>query len=158
METEELLELDLGSGYYAKLFRSPTEAPRAAPQRPTKRHYALARLHLYPALPTLIQIRKFAPRCWKTNHGMYQDVKAIKEWLASFNLDANIHKTWLCNFCGMWHYECYPSDLTGQTSGKALRKSYWMILKGYAKTEYPDDPEKQKVEEEVNAIVRKVLG
>jgi hypothetical protein len=118
-------------------------------------HFAFARIHLYP-LPPPRKASPMPPACFKTLLPSFPSPGELKKWLASFCTDSHIDKIWQCIFCGQYHHESYPLDLTGQTSGKSLRRDYWIICKG--KNEISDNPEKQKRINDVNKIVRRIYG
>lgn len=64
--------------------------------------------------------------CLTTGMMAFGDEARIKSWFA---LSA-IYEKKVCDSCGMIHVECYPREMTGTSSGKGLRKDYFLRTKG----------------------------
>ncbi len=104
------------------------------------RHYALAKSSAPPRrrirppfAPSLIDATKFYvdrvrpyPEwpliCKEANRGAFDSEKDLRAYLAKHCPAMSIYKTWECKSCLKFHAECYPLEVSGQSSGKSTRK------------------------------------
>lgn len=116
------------------LFKPNRKAKPPPPKNQTlaqklRMHWVFDKIHLYPE-PHIASTIQYPPRCPQF-HWMFKTEQDVKQWLADRCL-SNVWRIWLCAVCKHWHYECYPVDLTGTTSGKCVRKEWWLVhKKGY---------------------------
>lgn len=113
----------------AKMLPPMKPKPKLPPRRTNapKRHWALARMNS--SLPP--RAREASPLpVWTCDLNLYgfKSEKDAKAFLEKNKL-SNVWSIWLCD-CGWWHYECYPREATGESSGKDVRKIAWMIRRG----------------------------
>lgn len=106
-------------------------APKRYPKPPKRKgyliyaHWVFKRLCLYPPPrkkpPTVYPPRDCPSLAWQ-----FSDEGDLKRW---FNLHAchTIWRTFLCVECRCWHAECYPAEVSGQSSGKKLRLDEWLV-------------------------------
>lgn len=66
--------------------------------------------------------------CKDENRLCFDSEQACKKWLAKFMMDKNIETIWFCPICDKFHHQCYPLEVSGQSSGKTTRKDYHKSL------------------------------
>lgn len=51
----------------------------------------------------------------------FDSLDAGRRWLASFKTSDNIKEHIACDFCRKIHIDCFPSEVSGMSSGKSVR-------------------------------------
>jgi hypothetical protein len=127
--------------------------------KPGQRHFAFERCRLSPPSrprvrlafqpfkinPRLFMVDKIRPYpewpliCKATNFMAFASEKDAKNFSEKTSPQGSIFKMWLCEHCKMTHFEPYPLEVSGQSSGKALRKNAFATMRKAAEVEEVDD-------------------
>ncbi len=108
------------------------------------RHFALSRVRPIPARPrvrTPRDLQRVAlPYLTDDRIRPYPEwpLRCIKENMLAFESEADgysyfkkspgasFYRVWACAFCRRWHFEAYPQEVSGSSSGKGHRKEYFL--------------------------------
>lgn len=146
MEDQDLLDLDLASRSYQEKKKVAGGAKNASEGDYVNGvHYAFARCSSIPVRkrkrpafePYKIDARKFLidrvrpfPEwpivCRVTGQLAFNTEKEAKQWDSRCGGMSGIYSLWLCDSCLKWHYIAYPIEITGNSSGKNIRKQYFL--------------------------------
>lgn len=89
------------------------------------RHFVFERVRLYPPARPSRPPKPWPARCFAFFWLKFDSEKEARSWIESAS--GSVYASWRCRMCGKWHAESYPHEVTGTTSGKSLRKAYFLI-------------------------------